>query len=72
MAITNSKFICEREEMQNIQSNVIVLKVIHQVGAISLDLLVGGDGAEDNLSESLGHKHAEANATDCSAVFQKS
>jgi hypothetical protein len=39
-AITDSKFICEREEMQNIQSNVIVLEVIHQVSAVALDLLI--------------------------------
>jgi hypothetical protein len=39
-AITDSKFICKREEMQNIQSNVIVLEVIHQVSAVALDLLI--------------------------------
>lgn len=36
-----------------------------------LDLLVGRDGAKDDLREALGRKHPEADATDHAAVFDE-
>ena len=29
----------------------VVFEVVHQVGAVAFDLLVGGDGAEDDFGE---------------------
>lgn len=37
-----------------------------------LDLLIRGDGTEDNLCESLSGKHPEADASDHTAVFNQS
>lgn len=36
-----------------------------------LDLLVGGDRTEDDLSEPLGRKHPEADAPNHSAIFDE-
>ena len=43
--------------------------MVHEVRPVALDLLVGGDRAEDDLGEALSREHPEANAADRTTVF---
>ncbi len=45
--------------------------MVHEVRPVALDLLVGGDRAEDDLGEALRGEHPEANAADRSTVFHQ-
>ena len=47
------------------------LQVVHEVSSVSLDLLVGGDGTEDNLGEALAGEHPETDAADRTPVLDE-
>ena len=57
-------FVRIRQKVQRVVLDVIVLQVVHHVGAVAFDLLVRRNGAEHNLREALRGKHVKADATD--------
>ena len=45
--------------------------MVHEVSSVSLDLLVGGDGTEDDLGEALAGEHPETDAADRTPVLDE-
>ena len=72
MLQTDCIFVGKSEKMKNIVFYVVIFDVIHQVSAVTFDLLGRSDGTKDNFRETLTGKHAEANTSNGSAVFDKS
>lgn len=57
--------------MQDSYWDVVVLQVIHEVGAVAADLNMSTNGAEHNLCETLCRVHTEADASDGLLVFDQ-
>ena len=59
------------EKVKDVMFDVVVLQVVHHVRAVALDLLVGRDGAEDDLAEALRGEHVKADGANHPAVLHQ-
>jgi len=60
--VAHGKLVGVGEEEVDAHAHVVVLQVVHQVGAVALDLLVGRHGTKHDFREALGGERAETNA----------
>ena len=51
---------------------MIVLEMVHEVGAVAFDLLVSGDGTENDFAETLRGKRSETNASNWTPILDQS
>ena len=71
LEVADGVLVGECEKVQHVVLDVVVFDVVHQVGAVALDLFRWRDGTEDDLRESLHGEHSEADATDRPVVFDQ-
>jgi hypothetical protein len=58
--LTDGEFVGEGEEVKDVDPDVVLLEVVHQVTPVALHLLVGAHSAEHYLGEALRREEPEA------------
>lgn len=71
LEIADGEFVGVREEMFDAIARAVVFQVVHEMRTIAFDLLVAGDGAENDFGESLRCECTKANAANRSTLLDE-